>query len=420
MIECRLSLCGNFLSGTYTDVKTGKMATVEGYRRTLTLNSFASVRSTVLKSALLASMAVGKFSANLITLMSTHPPEAIPTTPSANLGDDYDPAMLSASKGRTLSTLTDDDGADSVLGEVGEVAGDPAQQPSDKDKDNEDVPDVSILIRKWMKSELFSGGLPMNRSLVVYLRDQFLRFISPLAATDFEETNRNVDREDAIESLLSGGMCVTGGEKIPSEQLLLSADSGPVCIPGLVDWWARRVFPALFDHLSELESLSEEYIALTGLGSGPGTDSPLFVQKVSKPIKDAFMTPEETLEDPLERAVNLEAYTLDFIKDLVAGSGAGACLDDYMSHHVGQSALAKVGGESMKVARRLVLAALVKHSGCGPLCVTESDALKAGYKNNSDRPPKLLVVRNLLVFLCFTNIYDLFHQFTTITLGCMA
>ena len=44
----------------------------------------------------------------------------------------------------------------------------------------------------------------------------------------------------------------------------------------------------------------------------------------------------------------------------------------------------------MQSTRRLVLAALIKHSGCGAYCVAESDALIAGRKAMTERPHALL------------------------------
>lgn len=43
-----------------------------------------------------------------------------------------------------------------------------------------------------------------------------------------------------------------------------------------------------------------------------------------------------------------------FIRDLVENRGVGKRVDEYVSHHVGISALSKMGGSAMQVARRLV------------------------------------------------------------------
>ena len=48
------------------------------------------------------------------------------------------------------------------------------------------------------------------------------------------------------------------------------------------------------------------------------------------------------------------------------------------------------GGEVMQATRRLVLAALIKHSGCGAFCVFESEGLIAGRKSMMERPHALL------------------------------
>ena len=64
----------------------------------------------------------------------------------------------------------------------------------------------------------------------------------------------------------------------------------------------------------------------------------------------------------------------------------GTKLDDYISHHTGQTMLKKMGGEPMQRTRRLVLAALARHMGCLSLCASEVFALSNNDKSSSDRP----------------------------------
>ena len=63
----------------------------------------------------------------------------------------------------------------------------------------------------------------------------------------------------------------------------------------------------------------------------------------------------------------------------------GTKLDDYISHHTGQTMLKKMGGEPMQRTRRLVLAALARHMGCLSLCASEVFALSNNDKSSSDR-----------------------------------
>lgn len=45
----------------------------------------------------------------------------------------------------------------------------------------------------------------------------------------------------------------------------------------------------------------------------------------------------------------------------------------------------------MQVSRKLVLAAMVKHSGCARFCSAEGDMLRSGLRNSSDRPYQPLI-----------------------------
>jgi hypothetical protein len=52
-----------------------------------------------------------------------------------------------------------------------------------------------------------------------------------------------------------------------------------------------------------------------------------------------------------------------FYEDLMAGRGVAMEVDRWVQRHIGESPFTRVGGEPMKVARRAVLAALIRHSG---------------------------------------------------------
>ena len=68
LLDVRLSLCGSFFSGTYTDVKSGKSGDVEGSRTSLQVISSWTVRESLSKSCLLCTMVCGKLAASLVSL----------------------------------------------------------------------------------------------------------------------------------------------------------------------------------------------------------------------------------------------------------------------------------------------------------------------------------------------------------------
>ena len=80
-----------------------------------------------------------------------------------------------------------------------------------------------------------------------------------------------------------------------------------------------------------------------------------------------------------------------FLMDIVQAKNDGLILDEYISLHAGQSSLIKIGGEPMQRARKLVMAVLVKHSGCSEFCVAEARAITDGKREKSDRPNAILM-----------------------------
>ena len=80
------------------------------------------------------------------------------------------------------------------------------------------------------------------------------------------------------------------------------------------------------------------------------------------------------------------------------------------------------GGEHMQSTRRSVLAALIKHSGCGAYCVAESNALIAGRKSMTERPHALLtdvwrcaqVIKMLLPLLSLSSSPPVYNTLPTV------
>ena len=87
---------------------------------------------------------------------------------------------------------------------------------------------------------------------------------------------------------------------------------------------------------------------------------PSFIVDPTKPknttLSKKMVTENITIQEKLyflteDSPVQIES----FIRDLVENRGAGKRVDEYVSHHVGLSALSKMGGSAMQVARRLVI-----------------------------------------------------------------
>ena len=92
-----------------------------------------------------------------------------------------------------------------------------------------------------------------------------------------------------------------------------------------------------------------------------------------------------------------------FYTDLMEHQGLALEVDKWVLRHVGESPFARVGGEPMRVARRVVLAALLRHSGALPRVLSEAAgklqqppqspaAAEAGDANNvAARPAEVLL-----------------------------
>ena len=97
---------------------------------------------------------------------------------------------------------------------------------------------------------------------------------------------------------------------------------------GLMRWWLEKVFPAFLINPKKIKDRST-----------PKTQ----IAEILKPHQAFSFLSEEA---PLPHD--------SFIRDLADNRGAGKRVDEYLSHHIGLSALSKLGGSSTQVARRLV------------------------------------------------------------------
>lgn len=337
IVDVRLSLCGSFFSGVYTDIKSGKSGDVEGFRVSLQKNSVSILKSILSKSALLCTMACGRLSSSLINLSLASPPISTSTVDGEGC---YDMGESPHIKRRASSVGSEGGEGDLALEEELEAA-------------SEEIANANLL--KWIKSDLLSGGLPMDGHLIDYLNNEIKIFTS-LNHTDASNLS------SALDLSISSSSNPFEAERSFDKRFLSIAEIGEEneehSCRGLLAWWLSRVFFSL---------------SIVPLNQNPkGWNEKL------KMMESDVSTPEVVTVD-------------SFLSDLRVYTGAGRAVDEYITHHVGQSGLSKVGGEHMRGARRSVLAALVKHSGCAPLCIAEYEGLSSGSKLDTERPNSLLI-----------------------------
>jgi hypothetical protein len=167
LVDVRLSLCGSFFSGSYTDIKSGKSGDVKGCRTSLQATNSSTVREALSKSCLLCTMVCGKLAASLVRLQCpSFPPRASDLV--SREKDPSDDGELSTK--RTINdaeeVVEEGDGEDEE-----KVAVTALNEAEQKEKGH-------LAAAKWLRSDLFSGGLPMDEHLTRYLDNELKTFIS--------------------------------------------------------------------------------------------------------------------------------------------------------------------------------------------------------------------------------------------------
>ena len=166
MLDVRLSLCGSFFSGTYTDIKSGKSGDVEGCRLSVQASSMSTVREALSKSCLLCTMVCGKLSSSLVSQCPPFPFDLDKEKERVTEADD--PAVKRSDVDEVAEEEEEDKAAASAA---------PTGDTSEKGH---------LTILKWLRSDLFSGGLPMDSPLTRYLDDEIKMFISPQRAAAYD------------------------------------------------------------------------------------------------------------------------------------------------------------------------------------------------------------------------------------------
>ena len=370
LIDCRLSFCGNFFSGVYTDLKTGKSGPVEGYRTCLSWNTFASLRHVLFKSSLLSGMAVGKLSASLVSLASC-PSSSSASSSSASASDraqglgvgvgvgatggivapsdtTVDPSSLSATAsaaaagagagagGASPISPTDaipppsSSSSDPIASRGGPTPSTPSPPLAggeDDDKDRDLVVESHAAMVKWLQSDLLSGGLPMNPALVAYLIEEVGQLIDPIK-----------DKEDkGLASVLPAAA---------------EEDGTGQTFEGLTDWWINKVFPILKVDDNKRTVAHGDSDDVQSQGQSQGRDqnqsqsqsSSLLMKDLGGkgPILTTSMTSPMTspmggVDSDMDANANANAtFAGTFLTDLLANRHGAQRLDEYVVHHIGQ------------------------------------------------------------------------------------
>ena len=323
VLDGRLSLCGCFFSGSFHDSKAGDSGMIEGY---LSSNESLSsdkegklfILNVLFKVLTLCCKAYGKLCGYLVI--------GIPAISIGNIDQDSNIQLQSSNIGNDVSS-SDRMSSDASLYNATDAGDDPAAL-EEKNVTTEN---------KWVDSNIFSGGLPLDEEMLRYLSDEIKLYTN--ISVDFSEINNLFDVSNASSY----------------DQLLSS--------------WLSRAFPIISNAASK-----------TGNFRNTKDETILYS------VESATVLNEDKIGmTPIDTDIN------DMVKDVAMSRGSGLKLDEYVLHHIGRSELSKRGGEVVATSRQLVLAALIKHCGCNSLCMNEYIALSSGKKDKLDRPHPLLI-----------------------------
>jgi hypothetical protein len=183
-------------------------------------------------------------------------------------------------------------------------------------------------IDRWIQSNLFSNGFVMDEDFMI----RFFELIEPNFPFNQTESSSSCPRRSIL-PLIS-----------ISELNDLAYSYG-----GISQWWLSNAFPSLFAIGDEAKGRME-----------------------------------------INAVVDADLHSLT--SQIINGSGDGAKLDEYITQHSNVSPLLKVGGEPLIVARRLIVSALIRHSGVISLCKAEIDCIVRGKRNEPDSRPNAILV----------------------------
>ncbi|ETI45966.1 hypothetical protein F443_09604 [Phytophthora nicotianae P1569] len=137
---------------------------------------------------------------------------------------------------------------------------------------------------------------------------------------------------------------------------------------------------------THLKSVLDRCSEITGIGSAAGS-LPVLTEATKSWMQ--FVLPK-TLSTPLPSADSTPVagthVSSPFLKDLIENCGEAAALDQWVSKHVGESPLMRLGGEPMKATRRTVCAAMIWHSGFLNFIKKQIDNSQSNFTESDVRP----------------------------------
>ena len=205
IIDGRISLCGQFISGRHKNIKTGKMGFLDGIKIIDAERKEPIDGEVVLmKTALLCANACGKLTINLVV---GDPCFTITSTATK----DSDKNIVEDPADETLSMVDEPGSNEEVVKEV------------TNDKQGVEVNSID----QWLKSNLFSGGLNLSDYYEKYLVDNIFQYVS--------FNSIPISSEYALDN-----------------KLILFREK-------TIAWWLKCVFPSIKDNIeNQFESKSHE------------------------------------------------------------------------------------------------------------------------------------------------------------------
>ena len=224
------------------------------------------------------------------------------------------------------------------------------------------------LAAEWLKSNLLSGGLVYSDGVRDYLKDALRSLIGSKEEEEEEEEGE-------------GGRWKTKTSSTPYSSSSLDQQWEE---DSIVNWWIHTAFsvlrtvPVSTDNIGQkLQRLSIEPDITRTKGIAMRDDEPSIPGSPCSPCS----SPGGIGGTPMFFSSNPDEQR--FYNSLVEGRDEGLIIDEYLTLHSGQSSLVKIGGPPMQYARRKVLAALIKHSGCVGLLLSEIDSILRGDTNQA-------------------------------------
>jgi hypothetical protein len=184
----------------------------------------------------------------------------------------------------------------------------------------------------------------MDSTLVTLLNEEIRLFISPRQTYDSVTL-------PALSPITRGSFDYSGleldrdQERVRTKLSIAEASDSLHDCKGLLSWWLAKAFPILSLSIGPDSAHGSKE---ADRNPDPNPDhNPNPADSNSVPILDPIHDPN-FLSQKLPYKEDSPVSVQSFMADLVGFKGVGRRVDEYVTHHVGQSALSKVGGEHMQ------------------------------------------------------------------------